>query len=642
MEKVFPWKTSWSSTGRELSRPPSAAMRGTIATHSSPTTSTVTETEKKTKAKEDILLEAKNAPPIRWSDLFPFLKTDTYSSSSSSSSSPPNNHPPSLVTEEEKEKIVILQPFPFSSSPASPLDETTIIERYPHDNEMKCNITFPIQCQLYPYLRYWNARFFPQDCYQSPLRPISRGSYQKNTSRSEYNDNIEEKYVVFEPDRGGWNNIRMAAETAIVFAHATGRTLVLPPIARWYLLTQSKKEEENKSTFDKFFDLKKLSESMTIITMETFLQNVAAKGLLKIPLPSDMTVERLLSGSKQKLWDYLEKACYLENWRPGRQFIALAFHSIQDLSKPQINLTSPRLKEMIAHGRYVRPYNRELHEAKVIYFPGDYREEYRILTHFYSYLYWEDEHLADIYKRIVRDRMRYQDVIFCAAGKVIERIHYDSSQLSQLPIFPYQAGDKRSGGGGNVFDIRYSTYHAVHIRRGDFQYKDTRLPSEVIWKNIESLFDWNRSRLLYIATDEKDHSFFQPFKTFLNTNGYSGSGNRVEIRFFSDYLSQLPHLLEKEGNGYSQYQYATKNHIGMIEQVICANAHTFVGTPFSTFTGYITRMRGYYRDGRYQQTFYTMPNVMYQLQRQRKLIGPFWAREFEIAHHDIDDYFQQE
>ncbi|RYH11033.1 hypothetical protein EON65_39095 [archaeon] len=38
--------------------------------------------------------------------------------------------------------------------------------------------------------------------------------------------------------------------------------------------------------------------------------------------------------------------------------------------------------------------------------------------------------------------------------------------------------------------------------------------------------------------------------------------------------------------------YVTKNHIGMLEQIICANAHTFVGTPFSTFTGYITRMRG--------------------------------------------------
>jgi hypothetical protein len=35
-----------------------------------------------------------------------------------------------------------------------------------------------------------------------------------------------------------------------------------------------------------------------------------------------------------------------------------------------------------------------------------------------------------------------------------------------------------------------------------------------------------------------------------------------------------------------------RNHIGMMEQVVCANAHTFIGTAKSTFTGYITRMRG--------------------------------------------------
>ena len=76
--------------------------------------------------------------------------------------------------------------------------------------------------------------------------------------------------------------------------------------------------------------------------------------------------------------------------------------------------------------------------------------------------------------------------------------------------------------------------------------------------------------MIYVATDEKDLSFFMPFM------------KEFKIVFLKD-IAERAKLTNSNIN---------MNLLGMVEQVICANAHTFVGTPFSTFTGYITRMRG--------------------------------------------------
>jgi hypothetical protein len=49
-----------------------------------------------------------------------------------------------------------------------------------------------------------------------------------------------DRYMTFEPDHGGWNNIRMSMETVLAMAHAMGRTLVLPPEQGMYLLGKDK------------------------------------------------------------------------------------------------------------------------------------------------------------------------------------------------------------------------------------------------------------------------------------------------------------------------------------------------------------------------------------------------------------------
>lgn len=249
-------------------------------------------------------------------------------------------------------------------------------------------------------------------------------------------------------------------------------------------------------------------------------------------------------------------------------------------------------RKFASHDRTLVPYDEVFHSEKAIFFPGDYRNEYRLLTHFYSYLYFADEHTEHVYMRIVRDRLHYHDDIFCAAGRAVKLLHEEAAELATLALKKANGKGERDGDGNAVFvgeersnvqtsfrannltgggDTRHdAVYHAVHIRRGDFQYEFTQLPAKTLYDNIKHLLDPNVTKILYISTDEKDMNFFEPFR------------QHFTLRFLH-HLTISAHLGDHHLN---------QNHIGMVEQTICANAHTFVGTPFSTFTGYITRMRG--------------------------------------------------
>jgi hypothetical protein len=161
----------------------------------------------------------------------------------------------------------------------------------------KCEENYTMNCDVViPAIKYWDE--IP-DCYISPL-------YKPFTNTSKLS---ERKYVVYQPDLGGWNNIRMAAEVVVVFAHATGRTLVLPPDSVLYLLIENKKWKDNKSNLDDFFDLKKLTNGLDIISMDEFLKTEAIPGSLKIPFPKKYTISSIQE-KKKDLYAYLESALY--------------------------------------------------------------------------------------------------------------------------------------------------------------------------------------------------------------------------------------------------------------------------------------------------------------------------------------------
>jgi hypothetical protein len=173
------------------------------------------------------------------------------------------------------------------------------------------------------------------------------------------------------------------------------------------------------------------------------------------------------------------------------------------------------------------------------------------MQHFYGYMYFTDSSISNHYKRFVRDYMHYHDEIYCAAGKIVLALQEEGQKLG----FKL---DEESGGG----------YSSMHVRRGDLQYKKVKISAEEWYENLKDT--WLDGEIIYIATDERNKTFFDPIK------------DRHPIRFLDDYW-------EMAGLGNLD-----PNYMGMIDTIVASRGRVFGGTFFSTFSGYINRMRGYH------------------------------------------------
>ena len=202
----------------------------------------------------------------------------------------------------------------------------------------------------------------------------------------------------------------------------------------------------------------------------------------------------------------------------------------------------------------------------------------------------------------MRDHLRYTDEVQCTAARVIQALRKISREN----------GDPKG------------TFDTFHIRRGDmtgfladkmsYMGIDFNMSAEKIYQNTQDLLQDNET--LFIATDERNKEFFRPLR------------KHYHIYFLDDFI----HLF----NGLSPAYY------GMLDQLIASRGRIFIGSYWSTFTGYINRLRGYrsqkdkaegYQQGVIKSYHYYDDRLKFVYQEYKSMYTPMWSREFPVGTH---------
>ena len=470
-----------------------------------------------------------------------------------------------------------------------------------------------------------------------------------------YNPDRGEQYLTFEHDEAGFNNQRMAFETTLALAWLTGRTLVLPPKVGILNLNAGKKERKGFGYTD-FFDLKALEATgVKMISFEDFLQNVALEGRLldmhtgQTTFPpgnrtnwDSVQVSRLVykNAEDRAVWDWMRSSTRVLEWdaqkciaafptHPGPDGVAALHQAAEEVLRedaerlaadktgakkewlarwrafrghptPVDASTKDRLAEILGDRSELCIYDESYQQSQVLHITGEEKSGTRLLIHYYAFLFPQDwtDNLRML--RLVRDQLRYKDEIQCAAGKIIQALQQEQGN---------------SGEQG---------FYTMHVRRGDFKeaYPIVNLEADDMYAQNTRLF-FSEGRTIYIATDERDLSFFDPLR------------KHYKLKFLKDFEP----LLKDVDSAY----------YGMIDQLVAAAGSRFFGTFYSTFSGYILRLRGFYsqrdhargwQDGTLDSYYFGKgtPNPFRMVMQKRyNAVKPgYWEQEFPVAWREID------
>ncbi len=214
-----------------------------------------------------------------------------------------------------------------------------------------------------------------------------------------------------------------------------GRTLVMPPEKRMYLLGKSDNRQKQHFSFIDFYPIEEIAAEhvgLDIISMKEYLETQAMTGKLtnkftgNVEFPPGNRTD--WDGMDQHDYDVLRE--YLRNvtitpvWKPGDclpAFPASGDHKdivfLQSLAakagKPSRIPADvdnpdplPRLEETLANRKMLCVYDEQMQEAPGLHFQCNHKLKIRLLVHFYGFLFFEDWKEDLFMKRFIRDHIR--------------------------------------------------------------------------------------------------------------------------------------------------------------------------------------------------------------------------------------------
>ena len=222
------------------------------------------------------------------------------------------------------------------------------------------------------------------------------------------------RYLSFEPDSGGWNNIRMEFEIMVVLAAATGRILILPPDYPVYLLHNDKKSRHRG--LQDFFQYNGESNTsisggsggggfddiVNVITMQDFFHDSILDRKL-YPLPSDDNNRTKVLSSIQKcnykakdsksciyLFDHMSRiADFVPNWNGEKHCLIMDDANWFKDSLEMMTQSAAQQQKVLdfCNDRSPIYYNRHIHDAPLIHFRSHLKAT-RLLVHFYAFIHF--------------------------------------------------------------------------------------------------------------------------------------------------------------------------------------------------------------------------------------------------------------